>query len=151
MVRDTSYMFVTGPDVVKTVTNETVTAEELGGASVHTTKSSISDGAYNNDIEALLQMRRLVDFLPMNNRAELPEIDCYDDPERYDMSLDSIIPDNPNKPYDVKELIHKVVDEGDFFEIPGEFRRQYRHGFRAHRGAHGRLRRQSTDGAGRRA
>ncbi len=117
MVRDTSYMFVTGPDVVKTVTNETVTAEQLGGASVHTTKSSIADGAFDNDVEALQQMRRLVDFLPMNNTADLPELACYDDPSRIDMSLDTLVPDNPNKPYDMKELILKTVDEGDFFEI----------------------------------
>ena len=77
MVRDTSYMFVTGPDVVKTVTNETVTAEQLGGASVHTTRSSIADGAFDNDVETLLQMRRLVDFLPASNKAELPEIECH--------------------------------------------------------------------------
>ncbi len=119
MVRDTSYMFVTGPDVVKTVTNETVTAEELGGASVHTTKSSIADRAYDNDIEALLQMRRLIDFLPESNTDEAPEWPSYDDAERVDMSLDTLIPDNPNKPYDVKELILKLVDEGDFFEIQG--------------------------------
>ena len=117
MVRDTSYMFVTGPDVVKTVTNETVTAEELGGASVHTTKSSIADRAYENDVEALLQMRRLIDFLPASNRDETPEWPAFDDAGRIDMSLDTLIPDNPNKPYDVKELIAKVVDEGDFFEI----------------------------------
>ncbi|MEM8812753.1 MAG: carboxyl transferase domain-containing protein, partial [Pseudomonadota bacterium] len=77
MVRDTSYMYVTGPDVVKTVTNETVTHEELGGASVHTTKSSIADGAFDNDVETLLEMRRLIDFLPVNNQAEVPEIECY--------------------------------------------------------------------------
>jgi len=117
MVRDTSYMFVTGPDVVKTVTNETVTAEELGGASIHTTKSSIADRAYENDVEALLQMRRLIDFLPASNRDEIPEWPAFDDSARIDMSLDTLIPDNPNKPYDVKELIAKVVDEGDFFEI----------------------------------
>ena len=117
MVRDTSYMFVTGPDVVKTVTNETVTAEELGGASIHTTKSSIADGAFDNDVAGLQQMRRLIDFLPMNNRADLPEVECYDDPDRLDKSLDSLIPENPNKPYDIKELILKTVDEGDFFEI----------------------------------
>ena len=117
MVSDTSYMFVTGPDVVKTVTNETVTAEELGGASVHTTKSSVADGAYDNDVEALLQMRRLIDFLPANNRDGVPEWPTFDDSERVDMSLDTLIPDNPNKPYDMKELILKVVDEGDFFEI----------------------------------
>ena len=117
MVRDTSYMFVTGPEVVKTVTNETVTAEELGGASVHATKSSIADRAYDHDVEALLQMRRLIDFLPESNTDEVPEWPSFDDPERVDMSLDTLIPDNPNKPYDVKELILKLVDEGDFFEI----------------------------------
>lgn len=117
MVRDTSYMFVTGPDVVKTVTNETVTAEELGGASVHTTKSSIADRAYDNDVEALLQMRRLIDFLPSNNTEEPPEWPSFDEVDRTDMSLDTIIPDNPNKPYDIKEMILKIVDEGDFFEI----------------------------------
>ncbi len=121
MVRDTSYMFVTGPDVVKTVTNETVTAEELGGASIHTTKSSISDGAFDNDVDALTEMRRLIDFLPMNNQAELPELECHDDPERIDESLDTLIPDNPNKPYDMKELILKTVDEGDFYEIQESF------------------------------
>jgi propionyl-CoA carboxylase beta chain len=77
MVRDSSYMFVTGPDVVKTVTNETVTAEELGGASVHTTRSSIADGAYDNDVETLLQVRRLIDLLPQSNTSPVPEIDCY--------------------------------------------------------------------------
>ncbi|WP_269581615.1 acyl-CoA carboxylase subunit beta [Roseibium sp. Sym1] len=121
MVRDTSYMFVTGPDVVKTVTNETVTAEELGGASIHTTKSSIADGAFDNDVEALQEMRRLIDFLPMNNLADLPELTNYDDPERIDTSLDTLIPDNPNKPYDMKELVLKTVDEGDFYEIQGNF------------------------------
>jgi len=121
MVRDTSYMFVTGPDVVKTVTNETVTAEELGGASIHTTKSSIADGAFDNDVEALSEMRRLIDFLPMNNQADLPELANYDDPERIDTSLDTLVPDNPNKPYDMRELVLKTVDEGDFFEIQKGF------------------------------
>jgi propionyl-CoA carboxylase beta chain len=117
MVRDTSYMFVTGPDVVKTVTNETVTSEELGGASVHTTKSSVSDGAFNNDVEALLQMRRFIDFLPASNRDDVPEWPTFDVSDRIDTSLDTLIPDNPNKPYDMKELILKVADEGDFFEV----------------------------------
>ncbi|TYC56308.1 acyl-CoA carboxylase subunit beta [Rhodobacterales bacterium] len=129
MVRDTSYMFVTGPDVVKTVTNETVTAEELGGASIHTTKSSIADGGFDNDIEALQQMRRLIDFLPMSNLAELPELTNYDDPERIDMSLDTLIPDNPNKPYDMKELVLKTLDEGDFFEIQENFAKNIITGF----------------------
>ena len=117
MVRNTSYMFVTGPDVVKTVTNETVTAEELGGAHVHTTRSSIADQAYDNDVEALLQMRRLIDFLPASNLERSPTLPSFDDPDRTDSSLDTLVPDNPNKPYDIKELILKVADEGDFFEI----------------------------------
>ncbi len=117
MVKDTSYMFVTGPEVVKTVTNEEVSAEELGGASIHTTKSSIADGAYENDVETLLQMRRLMDFLPSSNISGVPEIPTRDKPDRVDKSLDTLIPDNPNQPYDIKELIYKVADEGDFFEI----------------------------------
>src|SRR5436853_644404 len=110
MVKDTSYMFVTGPDVAKTVTNEVVTAEELGGASVHTTKSAIADRAYENDVETLLQMRRLLDFLPSNNKAGVPELPTKDSPDRAEPSLDTLIPENPNKPYDIKELILKVVD-----------------------------------------
>ena len=121
MVRDRSYMFVTGPDVVKTVTNETVTAEELGGASIHTTKSSIADGAYDNDVEALLDIRNLIDYLPMNNKAKLPKIRNYDLTERADNSLDSLVPDNPNKPYDMYELIEKTVDERKYFEIQKNF------------------------------
>jgi propionyl-CoA carboxylase beta chain len=129
MVRDTSYMFVTGPDVVKTVTNETVTSEELGGASVHTTRSSIADGAYDNDVEALLQMRRLVDFLPTSNTAEIPEIACAQSTSDTDLSLDRLVPDNANKPYDIKELILKTCDEGDFFEIQQSFAKNIVTGF----------------------
>jgi propionyl-CoA carboxylase beta chain len=129
MVKDTSYMFVTGPDVVKTVTNETVTSEELGGAKVHTTKSSIADRAYENDVECLLQMRRLMDFLPSNNRSGVPVLPTSDPADRDDASLDTLIPDNPNKPYDIKELINKVVDEGDFFEIQEAFARNIVTGF----------------------
>ncbi|HEX8826699.1 MAG TPA: carboxyl transferase domain-containing protein, partial [Xanthobacteraceae bacterium] len=94
---------VTGPDVVKTVTNEVVTAEELGGATVHTVKSSVADGAYENDVECLLQMRRLIDFLPSSAAAGPPEWPSFDDIEREDPSLDTLVPDNPNKPYDMKE------------------------------------------------
>src|SRR5690349_2152374 len=129
MVRDTSYMFVTGPDVVKTVTNETVTAEELGGASVHTTRSSIADKAYDNDVEALLQMRRFIDFLPSSNTSPVPVLPSFDDGERIDMSLDTLVPRNPNQPYDMKELILKIVDEGDFFEIQESFARNIITGF----------------------
>ena len=117
MVEDTSYMFVTGPDVVKTVTHEEVTHEQLGGAITHTTKSGVSDRAFNNDIEALLYLRRFVDFLPSSNKEKPPFRPTDDTPDRVEMSLDTLIPDNPNKPYDMKELILKVVDEGDFFEL----------------------------------
>jgi propionyl-CoA carboxylase beta chain len=129
MVRDTSYMFVTGPDVVKTVTNETVTAEELGGAIVHTTKSSVADKSYENDVEALLQMRRLMDFLPSSNLSGVPELPTKDIANRIEPSLDSLVPDNPNKPYDIKELIGKIADEGDFFEIQEAFARNIVTGF----------------------
>src|SRR5271165_1649770 len=129
MVRDTSYMFVTGPDVVKTVTNEVVTAEELGGASVHTVKSGIADGSYDNDVECLLQMRRLLDFLPANNETGVPEWPCHDDIERKEKSLDTLVPNNPNRPYDIRELILKVADEGDFFELQDAFAKNIVIGF----------------------
>ena len=129
MVRDSSYMFVTGPDVVKTVTNEVVTAEELGGAKTHTSKSSVADGAFDNDLDALMEVRRLVDMLPANNRAGVPERPFFDDPARVETSLDTLIPDNPNKPYDMKELILKVSDEGDFFEIQEDFAKNIITGF----------------------
>ncbi|MEP9348054.1 acyl-CoA carboxylase subunit beta [Xanthobacter sp. KR7-225] len=129
MVRDTSYMFVTGPEVVKTVTNETVTSEELGGAKVHTTKSAVADGAYDNDVEMLLETRRLIDFLPSNNFEGVPEWPSFDDPGRSDESLDTLIPDNPNKPYDIRELILKVADEGDFFEIQAAYAKNIVIGF----------------------
>ena len=121
MVKDTSYMFVTGPDVVKTVTNEIVTAEQLGGASTHTRKSSVADGAFENDVEAMSEIRRLVDFLPLNNREKAPTRPFFDDPKRTEVSLDTLVPDNPNQPYDMKELIHKIADEGDFYEIQRDF------------------------------
>ncbi|MBI4723839.1 MAG: acyl-CoA carboxylase subunit beta [Rhodomicrobium sp.] len=129
MVRDTSYMFVTGPDVVKTVTNEEVTAEELGGASIHTTRSSIADRAFDNDVECLLQMRRLMDFLPANNMEPVPHLPTRDDIKRVEHSLDTLIPGNPNKPYDMKELILKAVDEGDFFEIQEAYAKNIITGF----------------------
>jgi propionyl-CoA carboxylase beta chain len=129
MVKDTSYMFVTGPDVVKTVTNEVVTAEELGGARVHAAKSGVADGAYENDFETLTQMRRLIDFLPLSNREKPPTRPHFDDVTREEASLDRLIPDNPNKPYDMKELVEKVADEGDFFEIGSEFGKNILTGF----------------------
>jgi propionyl-CoA carboxylase beta chain len=121
MVKDTSYMFVTGPDVVKTVTNEIVTAEDLGGAGTHTKKSSVADGAYENDIEALLDMRRFYSFLPLNAGVSAPHHATTDAWDREDLSLDTLIPENPNQPYDMREVITKLSDEGDFFEIQKDF------------------------------
>jgi len=129
MVKDTSYMYVTGPDVVKTVTNEIVTHEELGGASIHAKKSGVADGAFSNDIEALAQMRRLIDFLPLNNRNKPPVREAYDDPARVEPSLDTLVPPNPNKPYDIRELIQKTADEGDFFEIAPDYAKNIVVGF----------------------
>ncbi len=117
MVKDSSYMFVTGPEVVKTVTHETVTAEELGGAVTHTSRSGVADLAFENDVEALLMTRRLFGFLPLNNREKPPIVPTDDPSGRVDLSLDTLVPDSPNKPYDIKELILKVVDEYDFFEL----------------------------------
>ena len=129
MVRDSSYMFVTGPDVLKTVTNEIVTAEELGGASIHTSKSSVADGAYENDIEALEQVRLLFDFLPLNNREKPPVLPFHDDLSRLEKRLDTLIPDSEVKPYDMKELILAIADEGDFFEIQEAFSKNIITGF----------------------
>ncbi len=123
MVRDTSYMFVTGPDVLKTVTHEIVTAEELGGADTHTRKSSVADCAFDNDIETLEEVRRLFDFLPLNNHDGVPVRPFHDDPERLDYALDTLIPDAPNKPYNMKELIESVADEGEVFELQPDFAR----------------------------
>ena len=129
MVKGSSYMFVTGPDVVKTVTNEVVTAEELGGAATHTRKSSVADGAFENEVEALAEIRRLVDFLPLDNRGGVPVRPFFDDPDREERSLDTLVPDNPNTPYDMHELIRKTADEGDFYEIQAEFAKNIVTGF----------------------
>jgi propionyl-CoA carboxylase beta chain len=129
MVKNTSYMYVTGPDVVKTVTNETVTHEDLGGARVHAMKSGVAEGAFDNDLEALTQVRRLIDFLPLSNREKPPVRESFDDAERPEMSLDTLVPSNPNKPYDMKELILKVVDEADFFEIAADYAKNIITGF----------------------
>ncbi|MFN5822495.1 MAG: acyl-CoA carboxylase subunit beta, partial [Sphingomonadales bacterium] len=117
MVKDSSYMFVTGPDVVKTVTNEVVKQEELGGAVTHTSKSGVADNAFENDIEALLAVRDFFDLLPENNRSGVPERPTMDPWNREEPSLDTLIPASATQPYDIKELISKVVDEGDFFEL----------------------------------
>ncbi len=131
MVKDTSYMYVTGPDVVKTVTNEDVSHEELGGYRIHANKSGVADGAFENDLEALTQVRRLVDFLPLSNREKPPVRQSFDEPYREERSLDTLIPANPNKPYDMKELIYKIVDEADFFEMSAEWAKNIVCGFAA--------------------
>jgi propionyl-CoA carboxylase beta chain len=120
MVKDTSYMFVTGPNVVKTVTHETVTAEELGGALTHSTLSGVCDCAYENDVETLLMVRRFVNYLPSNNREKAPYRPTPDAPDRIEMSLDTLVPDNPSQPYDMKELIYKVADDYEFWELQPE-------------------------------
>jgi propionyl-CoA carboxylase beta chain len=114
-------MFVTGPDVVKTVTHEAVTHEELGGAVTHTSKSGVADLAFENDVEALLELRRFIDFLPASNREKPPSRPTNDSAERAEPSLDTLIPADPHKPYDMRELITKVVDEGDFFELQADY------------------------------
>jgi len=120
MVKDSSYMFVTGPDVVKTVTHEEVSAEDLGGATAHTTKSGVADLAFDNDVDALAMLRRFFDYLPLNNREKAPRLPGDDPADRIDMSLDTLVPDHPNKAYDIKELVWKTVDDGDFFELQPE-------------------------------
>ena len=129
MVEDSSYMFVTGPDVVKTVTNEIVTAEELGGASTHTSKSSVADGSFENDVVALAQMRRFFDYLPLNARDGAPVRPFFDDAHRIENSLDTLIPDNPNQPYDMREVILKISDEADFFEVQANYAKNMLIGF----------------------
>ena len=133
MVKDSSYMFVTGPEVVKTVTHETVTAEELGGAITHTTRSGVADMAFENDVEALMMLRRLYNYLPLNNREKPPvrlgNNGQGDPADRPDYSLDTLVPDNANKPYDIKELILKVVDDGDFFELQPDYAKNIVIGF----------------------
>ncbi|MDP6078478.1 MAG: acyl-CoA carboxylase subunit beta [Arenicellales bacterium] len=121
MVRDSSYMFVTGPDVVKTVTHETVTHEELGGAVVHTSRSGVADRAFDNDVDALIMLRRFVDYLPLSNRGKPPIRVVTDPVDRAEHGLDSLVPDNPNRAYDMHEVIGNVVDDADFFELKPDY------------------------------
>ena len=129
MVRDSSYMFVTGPDVVKTVTHETVTSEELGGAHTHSTRSGVADLAFENDVQALLSVRRFFDYLPANNRQKPPMWPASDPADRMEPSLDTLVPDDPNRSYDMKELIVKVADENEFLEIQPDYARNIIIGF----------------------
>ena len=121
MVQGTSYMFVTGPNVVKTVTQEDVTYEELGGASTHATKSGVAHVTCGNDVECLLRIRELFDFIPQNCEDPPPRFSTDDPPDRADAALDTLVPENPNKPYDMHDVIRRIVDDGRFFEIHADF------------------------------
>ena len=117
MVRNSSYMFVTGPDVVKTVTNEVVTFEELGGASVHSEVSGVCHVAADSEADTLYLIRKLLSYLPQNNMEDAPFVPTDDDPLRREDALDTLIPDDPSKPYDIKDAIQMIMDNGEFFEI----------------------------------
>jgi propionyl-CoA carboxylase beta chain len=117
MVKNTSYMFVTGPNVVKTVTHEDVTSEELGGALTHATKSGVAHFAMENEVECLQAIRTLFSYIPSNNMDDPPRVNSNDDPNRMEESLNTVVPENPNKPYDMKELIERIVDHGAFLEV----------------------------------
>ena len=129
MVSNNSYMFLTGPDVVKTVTHEELTKEELGGSEVHTEISGVADNCYDNDIETLLQVRRMFSFLPLSNEEQPPYLQTDDDADRVDTSLNTLVPDIPTQAYDIKELIYKIIDEGDFFEIKPNYAKNIVVGF----------------------
>tara|TARA_Y100001970_G_scaffold283401_2_gene398424 strand:- start:48334 stop:49866 length:1533 start_codon:yes stop_codon:yes gene_type:complete len=129
MVEDTAYMFVTGPEVVKTVTHEVVTREELGGASTHTDKTGIADVALSNDVDTISEIRRFFSFLPLSNKEKPPSIECLDPVTRIEKSLDNLAPTDPHKPYDMKELILKIADNEDFFETKPTFAKNIITGF----------------------
>jgi propionyl-CoA carboxylase beta chain len=129
MVKDSSYMIVTGPEVVKTVTHEDVTAEELGGAVTHSTISGVCDQAFDNDVDAIMMLRRFFNYLPLSNREKPPLIKGANRTEEPDFSLDTLVPSNPNQPYDMKELIAKIVDDGEFFELQPDYAKNIVIGF----------------------
>ena len=133
MTKGTSYMFVTGPNVVKTVTHEMVSSEDLGGATVHATKSGVAHFACENEADAIAKLKRLMDYIPQNNCEDPPFVECTDPLDREDESLNHIVPENPNQPYDIKDVINAVVDAGSFFEVHEEFAQNIVVGF-AHLG-----------------
>jgi acetyl-CoA carboxylase carboxyltransferase component len=121
MVKDTSYMFITGPDVVKQVTHEDVTFDQLGGAAVHATKSGVCHVVGENEAQTLMLVREMLSYLPQNNMEDPPIVPTKDDPLRADAELDTLVPENPNKPYDIKDVVTRVVDDGVFYEVQPEF------------------------------
>ncbi|MEY2662462.1 MAG: hypothetical protein RIQ35_779, partial [Pseudomonadota bacterium] len=129
MVKDSSYMFVTGPEVVKTVTHEDVTAEELGGAVTHSTVSGVCDLAFENDVEAIMVLRRFFNYLPLSNKEKPPILRSARRDEAPDYSLDTLVPANPNQPYDMHELIRKIADDGEFFELQPDYAKNILIGF----------------------
>src|SRR6202020_1324057 len=129
MVDKTSYMFVTGPDVIKTVTHEDVTKETLGGAMTHNSTSGVAHFLAHNDTECLQMIRALMSYLPQNNRDDNPVLPCDDPEDRQDAALDSIVPAESNQPYDIKDVIHRIVDHGDFFEVQEHWARNIVVGF----------------------
>jgi len=133
MAKETSYMFVTGPNVVKTVTHEMVTSEELGGAVVHASKSGVAHFACENEADAIASIKRLLDYIPQNNCEDPPFADCTDPLDREDEALNHVVPENPNQPYDIKDVINAVIDSGSFFEVHEDFAQNIVVGF-AHLG-----------------
>ena len=129
MVKESSYMFVTGPDVIKTVTHEEVSKEDLGGAVTHNAKSGVAHMIADDDEQAMMMIREMMSFLPLNNMEDPPMQACTDDIHREDEHLDKIVPDDPNKPYDMKEIIETVVDNGNFFEIQCQYAQNILIGF----------------------
>lgn len=129
MVKDTSYMFVTGPDVIKAVTHEDVTKEELGGATTHNAKSGVAHFMADNEEQALMLIRELMGFIPANNMEHAPEYPTTDDPFREDESLQTIVPADPNKPYDIKDLLLVVLDDKNFLEVQAHFAKNIVVGF----------------------
>jgi propionyl-CoA carboxylase beta chain len=129
MVEHSSYMFVTGPDVVKTVTHEELTATELGGAEMHAKISGVSHGRFENELELIINIRRLMGFLPLSNAGPLPIIECDDPIDRQSETLANIVPDNPNMPYDMKHIISEIIDDQEFFEIHADYAKNIIVGF----------------------
>ena len=129
MVKNTSNMFVTGPNVVKTVTHESVTAEELGGSHTHATKSGVADFQCDNDAEAIILIKKLLSYLPSNNKEKPPVIKTSDQMDRQEKSLDSVIPLNPSTPYDMRDILVKILDDNDFFEVQNGFAKNIIIGF----------------------